>query len=832
MRYSSSEVGNDIYFEIVDYANNKNEYWDETLTTLIVLYGTTEIVSEGAKYSLQKDDVLVINRYTPYSMYVSGDAILLSAHIDPSFLRSHQDILESKRVRCCSATPSGDKDEPARYDLIRRYIAKIFNAIIDREQDGLRLFVYEEMVSLLRIYEKYFSVRISKDESHHGDRMRFKRILEYIRNNYAQPITLESLASTEFLSPGYFSRFFSKHIGVSFTQYLKMLRLGYAYVAICNTNDSITTIAMNNGFPNINAFISAFKEEYGDTPKAFRKNVNLTRGEHKQHDGDKLLGAVVDTLSAYMVEGDHGSVQTTPARTITPDEVIIDINGQSISWPHNWKKLLTMGWAKEVLLAPVQEQIKKCQEDIGFEYIRFHGILDDDMNIYREDEEGKPIYNFGYLDILFDFILSVHLKPFVEFSFVPSAMVSEKTYRYEHSSVFNAPSDMSKWEGLIYNLMKHWIERYGVNEVKSWWFSNISGYYIFVGVFTVDEYIAMYESVYKAVKFLIPDATIVGPGCDIGTLPLKFYDNWDKFFNYCVENDCVPDIISTQSFGGEFKEPGDVVWSLAETHTSTPASISPNPNYLLDMTSKLRTFLRKKNISKPRILIDAWNSTMWQRDVANDTAYKAAYIVKNVMQAGDRLEAMGYWAMTDFMEELPVEQKIFHGGYGLFTYNGLPKCGYYAYTFLNKLGDQLIVQGDDYAVFKREGVFTVICYNYTHYDRMFLDVERNGDSLNARYQVFEPKSDINKLFVLKGLECEDYMVETYTISRENGNVYDQWVKMGSPNVLQPSAQDYLKGISRPSYTVTTLDAKQGEIELSVRLRAHQVTLFVVKPSGV
>lgn len=54
----------------------------------------------------------------------------------------------------------------------------------------------------------------------------------------------------------------------------------------------------------------------------------------------------------------------------------------------------------------MQRQILRAQEEIGFQYLRFHGIFDDDMHIYREQTDGTPQFNFYNVDLLFDFILS------------------------------------------------------------------------------------------------------------------------------------------------------------------------------------------------------------------------------------------------------------------------------------------------------------------------------------------------------------------------------------------------------------------------------------------
>jgi len=68
-----------------------------------------------------------------------------------------------------------------------------------------------------------------------------------------------------------------------------------------------------------------------------------------------------------------------------------------------------------------------AHSEAGFQYVRFHGIFHDDMFVYREDPDGKPVYNYQYIDDLFDRMLAPGVRPFVELGFVPAELASVKT---------------------------------------------------------------------------------------------------------------------------------------------------------------------------------------------------------------------------------------------------------------------------------------------------------------------------------------------------------------------------------------------------------------------
>jgi xylan 1,4-beta-xylosidase len=140
-----------------------------------------------------------------------------------------------------------------------------------------------------------------------------------------------------------------------------------------------------------------------------------------------------------------------------------------------FKTSIGAGRANEGLRADWQQQLAEIKRDAGFQYIRMHGLLADDMGIYRVDDQGKERYNFQYIDALYDYILSIDMKPFVELGFMPSMPASgEKTIFWWRGNV-TPPNSYEKWANLIRTLTSRWTERYGADEVKTWYFEMWNG---------------------------------------------------------------------------------------------------------------------------------------------------------------------------------------------------------------------------------------------------------------------------------------------------------------------------------------------------------------------
>ncbi|WP_166543893.1 GH39 family glycosyl hydrolase [Acutalibacter sp. 1XD8-36] len=92
-----------------------------------------------------------------------------------------------------------------------------------------------------------------------------------------------------------------------------------------------------------------------------------------------------------------------------------------------------------------QKHLVQAVRECGFEYLRFHGIFQDDMGVYREDAEGRAVYSWQYLDEVYDFLLENDIRPFVVFDFMPEALASGSTTVYWERANVTPPTSYEKW---------------------------------------------------------------------------------------------------------------------------------------------------------------------------------------------------------------------------------------------------------------------------------------------------------------------------------------------------------------------------------------------------
>src|SRR4030088_2288480 len=132
---------------------------------------------------------------------------------------------------------------------------------------------------------------------------------------------------------------------------------------------------------------------------------------------------VCGVICGSALEAETGQTNSTAvADAATAIHLTADAKGEGKPLIHFWSKVVGAGRANEGLRSTWQEELEMAGKYDGFQYVRFHGIFQDDMFVYREDEHGNPIYNFQYIDDLYDRMLANGIRPFVELSFSPGPL--------------------------------------------------------------------------------------------------------------------------------------------------------------------------------------------------------------------------------------------------------------------------------------------------------------------------------------------------------------------------------------------------------------------------
>ncbi len=474
-----------------------------------------------------------------------------------------------------------------------------------------------------------------------------------------------------------------------------------------------------------------------------------------------------------------------------------------------FKECIGAGRANEGLRADWQQQLKITKQECDFKYIRMHGLLTDDMAVYKEDREGNPVYNYQYIDVLYDYILKIGIKPFVELGFMPSALASGDQTIFWWKGNVTPPKDYDKWEDLIRNLVQHWTDRYGVEEVKSWYFEVWNEPNLTPGFWTgtQEEYFKLYRYAASGVRSVNQDYRIGGPATAGAA--------WEpEMIEFCEENNVPLDFISTHSYGvdvGFLDEFGGTGTRLSKNEMSVSQDViqsrkeiseSTNPNLELHYTE--------------------WSSSYTPADPLHDSYHEAAYILSKIKQIGDAATSMSYWVFTDIFEEPGPRFTPFHGGFGLMNTQGIKKPAYHAYSFMNKLGETELENSDkeSWACKNKNGDFQLLLWDFTH------TLPDSVNNQNFYIQDLPAKLKGTVHIDLSAIPEGNYQLDIYKIGYKANDPYTFYYELGKPGQLTKKQVSFLKNKSNGAPETSDLIKIGADENFKHTISLHENDVFM------
>ncbi len=406
---------------------------------------------------------------------------------------------------------------------------------------------------------------------------------------------------------------------------------------------------------------------------------------------------------------------------------VLDLNQTGRKFPHYWEMCVGSCHAATLLRQDVQEHLKKAHDEIGFQYVRFHGLFDDDMSVVIAPMIpglAEPRLSFFNIDRIFDFLLSIGMKPFIELGFMPEAYASGKMTGFHYKNNVTLPKNYDDWENLITAFAKHLEDRYGKTEVRSWYFEvwnepNLR--FFFDG--TMEDYFRLYEVSAHALKNVDERLKVGGPATS--------NNMWiPEFREFCQENNVPCDFITTHHYpsddplstagmnGRNTKGTGfliqeeitpEVIEQIRKKFSVKRENKNPR-DVLYQMTVKA-----KKESGDLPLYYTEWNVGHY------DEPYAAAGIAMTLAMNENLVEGYSYWCVSDIFEEQGLQGLPFHNEFGLLNVYGIEKPSYRMFEVLHHAGDErlreTLVSTDaeipvELLVLQDESCTTVIAYNH------------------------------------------------------------------------------------------------------------------------
>jgi len=385
----------------------------------------------------------------------------------------------------------------------------------------------------------------------------------------------------------------------------------------------------------------------------------------------------------------HAQIQT--------ETIEIDPKAESHPFPHYWERMFGSGRAILSLRDSYRQDLRAVKRATGFEYVRFHAIFHDEVGLYDE-VDGNSVYDFSYVDQIYDGLLENGVRPFVELSFTPTKLAAQPiTHPFWYHPTVSPPKDRAKWDDLVSRFAQHLVDRYGIEEVAGWYFEvwNEPNIDFWAGQPKRETYFQLYDSTARALKKISPRLRVGGPATAQAA--------WvDRFIAHTVENQVPLDFVSTHVYGND----------SAQDVFGTNESI-PRTQMVCRAAQKVHDQVKSSARPNLPIIWSEYNASYKNEPAVTDAVFMGPWIADTIRQCDGLVDILSYWTFSDVFEEQGVVKQPFYGGYGLIAEGGLPKPSFNAFKLLHHLGDRRITVNSKsvLATIRPDGTIVVAIWN-------------------------------------------------------------------------------------------------------------------------
>ncbi len=476
---------------------------------------------------------------------------------------------------------------------------------------------------------------------------------------------------------------------------------------------------------------------------------------------------------------------------VSAQSVVVDSKLEGENFDKFWNVCVGAGRANEALRAGWLEHMELAQRECGFQSVRFHGLFHDDMFPIIE-ERGKLIYNWQYIDDVFDRLLALNVRPFVELGFFPKALAAENsmTQFWWKGNVTPDESKYGMWYDFIKAFTQHCVDRYGLNEVRTWYFEVWNEPNLVAGFWdgTRSQYFELYKQSALAIRSVDEKLRVGGPSTsnfvpdarhdgevqdntafnallateDINTLDWKGVWIID-FLKYCEKENLPVDFISCHPYPTDY-----ALDPIAGRHRGLTRNVDATTTDI----KWLNKTIAESAFPDAEIHLTEWNTSPNSRDAMHDRLPAAAYIVKTNLDCIGLTNSLAFWTFTDVFEEKGGGASIFHGGFGMINYQGIVKPSFHAYRMLNALGDIELYKNDELFVSRRSDNDKIVALAYNYPVEYYNAVP---DGANKREEGTSRNVDLTLVNLAPG-----QMFRVEILDKDSGNIHNYWESMGKP----------------------------------------------------
>lgn len=622
------------------------------------------------------------------------------------------------------------------------------------------------------------------------------------------------MANHLYLSPMYTSKFIKQQCKINFSELLNTVRLNRSMEDLIYSEESITKIALENGFASVAAYNKVFKDNYQMTPSEFRKQRRPRQSLDSEK--EKQAKALVERKIEEFLEG-HGDVRERESDKLREE---LDLEGQAAGeWDNSCCRMINAGAAADLLDSSVQEQILSYKDRLGVEYVRFWDIYAPEMHMDIHAPGDRQ--NYSRLNMVTDFLVKHHLKPYIELGFKPMRLLrttGRAIKELERDQSFDSEEEMREfYRGLIRNF----TNRYGSKEVLGWYFeywektnvkyTRLNSYdYTTMAAESHKDYFHSFSLIAGALRERLPEARVGGGG-----FPVRLYgeNGFAQMLTVWKQEPERPDFISLSCYPYIQEMENNCYY---EKRTS-------DFKFVLHSIEMARNAMEKADFPERELHISEYSLSLSNRNLVNDSCLKGAFLVYNAIACMGRAKLMGHWLFTDaYASEQDARGPLF-GGNGLLTKDGITKPAYYAMEFLNKLSKRVLKVHPNYLITRSErGSVRFVCHNMKKPNYHYYMTEEDSFEIQDMTAILEDRECLSIHVKMSHIQDGTYLIKRNRLNQSRGSVQDKWVDLNMETNLTMREMEYLRSASVSSISIEQAEAKEDTLEFDIRLEPNEI----------
>ena len=775
------------------YLMNEPKHSYQGIEILYMIDGEAEIRTD-ASFSLKENEIVVFNSGEEHVIRGNGSAISFRLLI-PYRLLGKLSTDEIIFFQCNSVLyTAGNYSELVR--LMEQLVLDYLNLdAADLSEVSSVLF------QIIRELFKTFKVDQSKmgQVSPKHQLSKTDRILNYIGLHYSEPLNLPELAEHFHMSEAYFSHYFKEKVGENFLTYLNDVRIRNAALDLCQTEDSVTEIALNNGFSTPSVLNRHFRKKFGKTPLEYR-NEMLESAKSMEITEEKI-----EEIQQQISE----KIELETSRKAKPELIRVSASRSETVW-ENINCIMNIGETPAVCDAEIQKHILLLKDELKISYVRIWNLFSDKFAI-TADLDGDN-FNFFYLDSVLDFFVQNDIALFLDLGQrkrVIKATSKSEVYLEEEA---HQPRTIAQWENLLRHFIKHLLRRYGKAVLEKWIFEfpwNLEPYY------KEDyDYVTAYGKGRSIVRELVGNAAVAGLSPNITVDEAELKDAVRKMKREGI----FPDVVTMRVFL-------DLEHALMKDVTYRRENDFP---YARQFVERIIRTGKDENLSY-RFCISECSNSVANRAMIQDSCARGTMVIDFVAGMSKLVDMMGFWHGTDAVDVFYDTKKLLFGGGGVLSKDGIKKPSFYAFRFLEQLGGEVLKTGRNYII-TRDSSGRIVClffnkreYSYSYY----LKEETEHRDLS---QLFRSEEKVILEIELTNMERNgEYLIKEEVVNGSSGSVQDEWKTLGNQEELRKSEIQYLKNICIPRIHMKQFVCTEGRLRFHIELEPHEMRLIHIFP---